>query len=130
MLPCQVHHGVESDFGDVREVIADAHEGQPAADVGGGDPQNVDLFEDAELLDLGLEIVGRCLTQAVLKFGGDGLPGGRAVEGARVEQLVQQHRVLRQEGGDPGAGVREFHEVAESRRVFQEQGQIAGPAFN
>ena len=126
VVPGEVHDGVDGDLGDVREKVAHPHEREPPGHVRRRDPQDVALLEDAQLLDLGLQVVGRGLGQAAPDVGCERIAVGRAVEGARVEQLVEEHRVLREKRGDPGAGVGELHQAPQCGRVFQEQREVAG----
>jgi len=114
-----IYNFTENAFGNLREIVAHPHQWQGAADIGRRHTQNIDLFENAQLFDLVLQVIFGYLIESPAQgiFHFDFLR--RQIKGARVKQFIQQHRMPRQKRCDPGTSSGKYHQMANCRRVLQ-----------
>ncbi|VTR69582.1 hypothetical protein DESC_760008 [Desulfosarcina cetonica] len=123
--PTDIDHGFENGFGNPGQMVADLHQGQDAGDVRGSDPQGIDLAKDAQRFHLVFGIAVGYTGQLVRQAGLQGSSVGRCIEGARIEQFVQQNRMAAEKGGDPGAGAHQADQMRQGGRILDQKGEIA-----
>ena len=128
VVPGQADDFVQDDFGQIRKVVADPHERQDAGHVGRCHAQGVDLSENADGFDQKLEVVRWGLGHHRAQFGDEFGLFRRRVEGARVEQLIEQHGAAGDQRGNEMAGPGQLNQVLQGGRVFRQQGQIGRAA--
>ena len=106
------------------EVIAHHHQRDPARDVRRRHPQDIRLLRLAQAVHLVLPIrvVERVETRRDILVQLIGRE--RRVEGAWIEQLVEEHRVPAEELGDPRARRAQLHELRQRDGTFGEQCEI------
>ena len=104
MIPGQLHNFFQHCLGNESEMITDLLNRHAGNDIGCRHMQYTGSPELAQLVHLLLKIIRR---QACQLYFQHTLQAGlvqRIVQRPRVQQLVQQYRVLRQQRGDPAAG--------------------------
>ena len=92
--------------------------------------QHRGMAELAQPVHALLEVICRDAGQADLQYALQAGAIERCIQGARVEQLIQQDRVMRQLGRHPGAGRAQLHQLRQGHGVFHQQGQVGGAAGN
>ena len=105
-------------------MVAHHHQRDPARDVRRRHPQDIGLLRLAQAVHLvfpvrvvqSVEARGDVLVELVGR--------ARRVEGAWIEQLVEQHRVSSEKLGDPGTGGTKLHELRQCHRTLRQQREI------
>ena len=124
VAPCDRQRRAQHRFRDLREVVADDHQRDPARYVRRGHPQDVRLLRLAQAVHLVLAIrivdSGEALGDVLVELVGR----ERLVEGARIEQLVEQDRVPAEQPRDPGARRAELHELRQCDGALREQREV------
>ena len=124
VAPCEGQRRAQHRFRDLREVVADHHQGDPARYVRRGHPQDVGLLRLAQAvhLELAIRIVdgGQARGDVPVEIVGP----ERLVEGARIEQLVEQHRMLAEQPRDPGARRAELHELRQRDGALGQEREV------
>ena len=121
VAPCDRERCAHNRLRDPGEVVAHHHQRDPARDVGRRHPQDVGLLRLAQAVHLvlpvriveGVEALGDVLVELV--------GCERRIQGAGIEQLVEQHRVPSEKLADPGARGAELHELRQRHRPLREQ---------
>ena len=107
-------------------MVRNARHWQAGDDVGRRHVQHRGLLELPQPVHLLFEITRLDAGKTDLQHALQARPVERVIQGTRVQQFVQQDRVLNQLGRHPGAGGAQPGQLRQRHRVFHQQGQVSG----
>ena len=119
---------VEHDVGQRRQMIGEALDGEPAAQVLRQQAERLRMLEVAQHVHLVLGVAG-CAREQARELVAPRVPVRLGQQHARVEQLVEQQRMARQVVGGPRRRAHQVGEARQQRRMLDHQREIrAAPA--
>ena len=129
LAPCGAQRVVEHELCRVGQPIADFHERQRPQPVGNADLENRRSLEHADRLEHRFDFPIRDTLRRALEQRCELFARWRRLEHTRIEQLVEQQRLLRDLAREPGASGDEREQPIERGRVLVQQREIrAAPA--
>ena len=127
LRPDGLQRGVEDDVGQRRQVIGEALDREPAGDVLREQTKRLRVLEMSQRVHLAF-LVADVMREACGKLAAPGAPVGFREQHARIEQLVEQDRVLHQEVGCPLRCSHQLREPGQQRRMLDHQRQVGAAA--
>jgi hypothetical protein len=111
-------------------MITDFHEGVIPADICRRHPKGIYLAKNTQFFQQIFHIPGINFFHPVCHFLFKGIPFRGGIQGSRMHELIEQYRMLTQEGNDPGTFLGQDNQGVQGPLVFNEQRKIAGSALN
>ena len=128
ILPAETQHVPEDRLGEEAQVVAHLHQRERARHLRGRAAQPVGELEIPQRFHLCFEVVLRHAQHVLAQFGRQAFALGQHLQAARVDQLIEQHRVVGKFLRDPRACRAERHHLRERGGVLGEQHQIGAAA--